>query len=36
MIGTLIVLMMFMMVFSMSVGMILGKMFWSPPGQRRF
>jgi len=31
MIGSLIVLMIFMMVFSMSVGVVLGKLFWTPP-----
>jgi hypothetical protein len=31
MVGTLIVLMIFVLVFSMSVGVVLGKLFWTPP-----
>ena len=33
MIGTLITMLIFMVVFSMSVGVVLGKLFWTPPGQ---
>ncbi len=33
MIGTLVTMAIFMLVFSLSIGMILGKMFWTPPGQ---
>jgi len=33
MIGTLITMVIFMLVFSMSIGMVLGKLFWTPPGQ---
>jgi len=33
MIGTLITMLIFMVAFSMSVGVVLGKLFWTPPGQ---
>jgi len=33
MIGTLITMLICMVVFSMSIGMVLGKIFWTPPGQ---
>jgi hypothetical protein len=33
MIGTLIVMFIFMIAFSLSIGMVLGKIFWTPPGQ---
>ena len=31
MLGSFIVLFMFLMIFSMSIGMVLGKLFWTPP-----
>ena len=33
MLGTLITMGIFMLVFSLSIGMELGKIFWTPPGQ---
>ena len=33
MIGTIITMFLFMLVFSLSIGMVLGKWFWTPPGQ---
>ena len=33
MLGTLITMFIFMIAFSMSIGMVLGKIFWTPPGQ---
>ena len=33
MLGTIITMFIFMLVFSLSVGMVLGKLFWTPPGQ---
>jgi len=33
MVGTLITMFIFMIAFSLSIGMILGKWFWTPPGQ---
>ena len=33
MIGTIITMLIFMVVFSMSVGVILGKLFWTPPAK---
>ncbi len=33
MIGTLVTMAIFMLVFSLSIGMVLGYLFWTPPGQ---
>ena len=33
MLGTIIVMILVLGICSMSLGMVLGKLFWSPPGQ---
>ena len=33
MIGTLIVMIMFLYVFSLAAGAVIAKIFWTPPGQ---